>query len=236
MEHDDTGVGRRTGHPRVTTLRGMLQHTRPVRRSLVLLTGLALAVTGCGGASDRDEAGGSASGGSSSASPSSSASTSASGATGEAGAAADGMCGDGTFGTKEVEAADGVRLTVPTSWRVKSQEGGARVALAPEDLDAGSGGVLVQKSSQSIDQAVDEVLEQTRKSAEQTSEQDLDLQGFDGARMVTFSYDAAGNPFLVEVVAVGDGLRVVALMTREGVPEEQPVAESCLSTLALTSG
>lgn len=98
-EHDDTGVGRRTDHLRVTTLRGMLQHVR----------------------------------------------------------------------------------------------------------GAGSGGVLVQKSSQSIDQAVDEVLEQTRESAEQTSEQDLDLRGFDGARMATFSYDATGKPFLVAVVAVGHG-------------------------------
>lgn len=221
----------------------MLQPARPVRRPLVLLAGIALALTGCGGGSARQTEGATegapSSGSSSSGSPSSASSPTsppASGATGEAGEAADGTCGDGGFETKEVEAADGVRLTVPASWRVESREGGARVALAPEDLDAGSGGVLVQKSSQSIDEAVDEVLEQTRESAEQTSEQDLDLDGFDGARMATFSYDASGSPFLVEVVAVGGGLRVVALMTREGVPDEQPVAESCLSTLERTSG
>lgn len=217
----------------------MVQSVRYARRPLILLTGLALALSGCGGGpDDGDGKGAPAADPSTSASPSASPSSSdpGSGTAGEPGEAADGSCGDGGFETQEVRAADGVRLTVPATWRVRSREGGARVALAPPDLDAGSGGVLVQKSSQSIGEAVDEVLEQTRESAEQTSEQDLDLEGFDGARMATFSYDATGEPFLVEVVAVGGGRRVVALMTREGVPDEQPVAESCLSTLALTNG
>lgn len=57
------------------------------------------------------------------------------------------------------------------------------------------------------------------ETAETTSEQDLDLPGFDGTRMVTFEYD--DGTFAVDVVAVFGGQRLRANMTREGVPEEQ---------------
>jgi hypothetical protein len=133
-----------------------------------------------------------------------------------------------------VEAAEGVHLTVPAAWRTQGDDGAEQIALLPPDRRAGDGFLVVQDEGQSLDEAVDEALEFTRESASTTSEQDLDLAGFEGARMVTFVYDDADQMFSVYVVAVSeDGLRVVANMTREDA-EEQPLAESCLSTLSRT--
>ena len=124
--------------------------------------------------------------------------------------------------------------STPAAWRTQGDEGTEQIALLPPDRGAGDGFVVVQDKGQSLDDAVDDALEFTRESATTTSEQDLDLAGFEGARMVTFVYDDSDQMFSVNVVGVSeDGLRVVANMTREGA-EEQPLAESCLSTLSRT--
>jgi hypothetical protein len=148
---------------------------------------------------------------------------------------ADGECGGGEVQTQVVEAAEGVRLTAPAEWQVETAAQGAQVGLYPADPDAGDGFVVVEETGQTLDEAVEDTLAITADSAEQTSEQDLELDGFDAARLLTFAYDDSDSTFSVNVVAVtDDGLRVVANMTRE-VAEEQPLVESCLSSLSRTS-
>lgn len=155
-------------------------------------------------------------------------------AAGAPGSAADGECGGGEFKTKVVKAARGVQLTVPADWKVKSARAGAAVGLYPPDPDVGDGYVLVQTKDQTLDEAVDDALKVTADSAKTTSEQDLDLAGFDGARMVTFEYDDSDDTYAVDVVAVAGTQRVAVNMTRDGAPEEQATVESCLSTLSRT--
>lgn len=160
-------------------------------------------------------------------------SESASAGAAEPGSAADGKCGGGAFETRTVELFQDARITVPSDWEVESFRAGLQNRFYPPDRDVGDGYLVIQPSTQTLPQAVDDVLEATRSAAETTSEQDLDLPGFDGARMVTFAYD--DETFAVDVVAVYQGFRLQANMTREGVPEEQAVAESCLSTIARSS-
>lgn len=152
----------------------------------------------------------------------------------EPGSGADGGCGDGEVETQEVLAAQGVGLTVPADWRVKRARAGEAIGLYPPDRAVGDGFVLVEEKGQTLDEAVDDVLGVTAESAEQTSEQELDLEGFDRARLVTFAYDDSDAAYSVDVVAVSGGLRVAANMTRDGDPTEQALVESCLSTLART--
>ncbi len=153
-------------------------------------------------------------------------------AAGEPGEGADGTCGDGAEQTQRVRAAQGVRVTVPADWEVQRAEGGAAVGLYPPDRDAGDGFVVVEQKDQTLDEAVADALGATADSAEQTSEQDLDLDGFEAARLVTFAYDDSEEAYSVDLVAVSDGVRVSANLTRDGDPAEQAIAESCLSTLS----
>jgi hypothetical protein len=132
-----------------------------------------------------------------------------------------------------VEAAQGVSLTVPADWEVQRAKAGAANGLYPPDRDAGDGYLVVQQKQRTLDQAVDETLASTVQAAEKTSEKDLELEGFEGARLVTFTYE--DGTFSVDVVAVADGLLVAANLTREDVPADEPVAESCLSSLSRTS-
>jgi hypothetical protein len=156
-------------------------------------------------------------------------------ASGEPGSHADGECGGGEVETTVVEAADGVQLTAPADWQVEVAAQGSQVGLYPPERDSGDGFIVVEDTGQTLDEAVRDALEFTADSAETTSEQDLDLEGFDGARLLTFEYDDSDRTFSVDLVAVtDDGLRVVANMTRE-VADEQPLVESCLSTLSRTS-
>ncbi|KQT93459.1 hypothetical protein ASG49_00025 [Marmoricola sp. Leaf446] len=194
--------------------------------AVLLLTALAA----CGQSADTSEPSGSPSP-SASASPSGSPSGSA-GAV-EPGAAADGKCGGGAFETTTVDLFQDARITVPADWEVESFRAGLQNRFYPPDRDVGDGYLAIEPSTQTLDEAVDDVLEATRASARTTSEQELELPGFDGARMVTFAYD--DSTFAVNVVAVYRGFRLQANMTREGVPEEQPVAESCLSSISRPS-
>ncbi len=207
-----------------------------VRRALsISAVALLAALTACGG-------GGSAG---SSASPAESRSASApadespsdetppGGSVAEPGASADAKCGSGSYETKVVEAAQDVQLTVPVDWEVESFRAGFQNRLYPPDRDVGDGYLVVQPWVRSLDEAADDALRSTRAAAETTSEQDLELPGFDGARMFTFAYD--DETFAVDVVAVYKGFRLLANMTREGVPKEQAVAESCFSSLSRSS-
>lgn len=203
-----------------------------VRRALSVSAVVALAsVSACGGTTEESGDSG-ASPSPSPPSPSSSATGGESGA-GQAGSAADGKCGGGELETKVVEAAQGIEVTVPGDWEVESFRAGFQNRLYPPDRDVGDGYLVIEPSVQTLDEAADEVLKGTRAAAETTSEQDLDLRGFDGARMVTFAYD--DETFAVNVVAVYQGFRLKANMTREGVPEEQAVVESCLSSISRSS-
>jgi hypothetical protein len=157
------------------------------------------------------------------------------GASGEPGSDADGECGGKEIETTVVEAADGVQMTAPADWQVEVAGQGSQVGLYPPERDSGDGFIVIEDTGQTLDEAVQDALEFTAESAETTSEQDLDLEGFDGARLLTFEYDDSDRTFSVDLVAVTDeGLRVVANMTRE-VADEQPLVESCLSTLSRTS-
>lgn len=210
---------------------GLLRRASSVS-AVVLLAMLAA----CGDSGSAGEESGSSP--SASASPSGSPSESpsesaSSGEVAEPGANADATCGDGAYETKVVEAAQGIRLTVPADWEVESFRAGFQNRLYPPDRDVGDGYLVISPSVQDLDAAADDVLKATRSAAETTSEQDLDLPGFDGARMETFAYD--DETFAVSVVAVYEGFRLQANMTREGVPEEQAVAESCLSTISRSS-
>lgn len=202
-------------------------------RAAAASAGVLLAtVTACGGSSDSSDPSGSTSPStprSTAASPSESASAEAV----EPGDAADGKCGGGAFETTTVDLFQDARITVPSDWQVESFRAGLQNRFYPPDRDAGDGYLVIEPSTQSLDEAVADVLEATRSSAETTSEQELELPGFDGARMVTFAYD--DSTFAVNVVAVYQGFRLQANMTREGVPEEQPVAESCLSSISRPS-
>lgn len=198
-----------------------------VRRAvLVPALVVPLLLAGCG-----DEEG-SGSEGTPTESGSSSPDDSAAPESGEPGSNADGECGGGEVETTVVEAADGVRMTAPADWQVEVAAQGSQVGLYPPQRDSGDGFIVVEQTGQTLDEAVDDALEFTAGSAETTSEQDLELEGFDGARMLTFEYDDSDATFSVDLVAVtDDGLRVVANMTRE-VADERPLVESCLSTLA----
>lgn len=201
-----------------------------VRRVLSVAAVVALtSVSACGGGRS-DDAGGS------SASPSSSPSVSASAGSGvgEPGAAADGKCGGGEFETKVVKAARGVSLRVPADWKVESAKGGAAIRFYPPDPDLGDGYLVVRPSQQSLEEVIDEDQQATRDSAEVTSETDLDLSGLDAARLTTFRYsEDLDGAFSVNLAAVGDGLRVLANMTRDRDEAEQAAAESCLSSVAI---
>ena len=151
----------------------------------------------------------------------------------EPGTSADGKCGDGAFETKTVDLFQDARITVPSDWEVESFRAGLQNRFYPPERDAGDGYLAIEPSTQTIDEAVGDVLEATRASAETTSEQEIQLPGFDAARMVTFAYD--DTTFAVNVVAVYEGFRLQANMTREGVPEEQAVAESGLSSISRPS-
>ncbi len=192
-----------------------------------------LPLAGCGGAAGKaGEAGDTAA----SASPSGSASPgSEQPGSGEPGSNADGECGGGEFETQVVKAAQKVDLTVPATWRLRSTPEKDQFAFLSPQRELGDGFLVVEEKSQTLQEALDDALEFTAESATTTSEQDLDLPGFDAAKVVTFEYDDLEKTFAVDVVAVVDGVRVVASMTREGVSDEQVVAESCLSTLSRTS-
>ena len=202
-----------------------------VRRALAATVLLCLAACGSGGTSGSSSGPSSAS--SSPSAPSPSGATPADPGGVAPGASADGSCGGGAFETKVVEASQGVSLTVPAAWEVQRAKAGAANGLYPPDRDAGDGYLVVQQKQQALDEAVDGTLASTAQAAKKTSEKDLDLEGFDGARLVTFTYE--DGTFSVDVVAVADGLLVAANLTREGMPAEEPVAESCLSSLSRTS-
>lgn len=200
---------------------------RPARAVAAVAAVTVLAACGGGGGSGASE--------SPSAAPSESstppASSSPSGA--QPGAGADGECGGGDLETQVVEATEGVSMTVPADWELESAKAGAATGLYPPPRDAGDGYLVVEAKGQTLDEAADEAFGSTEQAAEKTSEQELELTGFDGARMATFAYD--DGTFSVDLVAVSGELRVVANLTREGVPDEQPVAESCLSSVARSS-
>lgn len=209
---------------------------RALRAPSVLL--LLAPLSACGGSEEPGAAASPAS--STSASRSASASQSASShaspsastsASADADAAANGACGDGAYPTTVVTTARGVRLTVPRSWRVREAKGGAAVGLYPPNGGSGDGYVLVEASDQTIEQAVQETLAATRDSAQTIFAADLDLAGFDDARVTTFAYD--DGAFSVDVTAVGKGVRVQANLTDDERPAEQAMALSCLSSLAL---
>jgi hypothetical protein len=200
------------------------------RKLLVPALVVPLLLAGCGSGTEE--------GGEPTETPTESGSPSADGSatpgSGEPGSDADGECGGGEVETTVVEAADGVRMTVPADWQVEVAAQGSQVGLYPPERDSGDGFLVIEETGQMLDEAVGDALEFTAESAETTSEQDLELEGFDAARMLTFQYDDSDRTFSVDLVAVtDDGLRVVANMTRE-VADEQPLVESCLSTLSRT--
>lgn len=182
----------------------------------------ALLVAGCGaetGQGDDPTASESQSG-----SPSASASED-SGATGRG---TDAECGGGELETRVLEAAEGVQLTVPAEWRSKSFGRGADVRLYGQDQDADDGQVVVDNEGKDFERAV-AALEELNAYSEKTGERDLRLEGFEAARMLVYADDDA---FTVNVVAVTeDGLRAIAYWIQEDAPAQQPVIESCLSTL-----
>lgn len=202
-----------------------------VRRALAATVLLCLAGCGDGGASGSSP--GTSSGSASADASSSPDATPATPGGADPGASADGRCGGGAYATKVVEASQGVSLTVPADWEVQRAKAGAANGLYPPDRDAGDGYLVVQQKQRTLDEAVDETLASTVQAARKTAEKDLELEGFDGARLVTFTYE--DGTFSVDVVAVADGLLVAANLTREGVPADEPVAESCLSSLSRTS-
>lgn len=216
---------------RVAYDRGMYRISgNAVRRTLAAsaLVVVAGPLAACGGGSAGGGGGGEATESTSaSESPSAAESTEAGQASGsdEPGSHADGQCGDGELKTRVVTVGEGVELTLPADWRTKPS--GAQVLLYPPNRDAGDGFVVVEDKDQSLDQAMTDV-EKFNSVAEVTSEQPLDLEGFEEARLLTYEYD--DGTFTVHVVAVADGTRVNANMTRED-PSEQPAVESCLSTL-----
>lgn len=190
---------------------------------------LLATLTACGGSSEAEPSKAPSAPPSESASASPSSSETAS-AVAEPGASADGTCGDGDFETKRVRAADGVTMTVPAQWDTPEDTPGVGIRLYPPDQDAGDGYLILKKTRLSLERAAGQSLAATEDAAEKTSQAPLRLKGFDEARMVTFAYDA--ETFAVYVVAKAGDLFVQANLTREGIPEEQAVAESCFSTLA----
>lgn len=197
-----------------------------VRRALGAATvvGLLASSTACG----------SSSGG---ASPSSKdagadASSSASPSSGS-GATADGRCGSGSFRTQVVRAAQGVRVTVPADWDVRSEKAGAAIRFYLPGGADGDGYLVVQRSKQTLAQVVADTQKSTRAEAEVESESRPSLSGFDAALATSFRYgDAPGTAFSVDVVAVGGGLRVLANMAGDRDADEQAAALSCLSSLS----
>jgi hypothetical protein len=167
--------------------------------------------------------------GTASGSPSASetAEPSASSGSHEPGSSADGECSG--VETQEVKVADGVQVEVPADWSTPSRGGSVR--LFPPDRDKGDGFIVVEQKDQTLDEAMQDV-EEFNSVARPTSEQELDLAGFEAAKMTTYEYE--DGTFTVHVVAVGDGVRVNANMTREPATE-QAVVESCLSTLTRSS-
>ncbi len=197
----------------------------PGRSSLALAAVcVTLTLAGCGSAD-----------GEGSAAPSSSPTAQESGAAGDA--SADGRCGDGAFDTQVVEAAEGVEVTVPADWQVRSAEQRTQFAFGLPGGDEAAGYLVVQPSEQSLEEALDEVLAATREATQTEAETDLDVPGMEAARLTTSRYDAElDDAFTVDVVAVGDGLRVVANLSAEEDADLQAVVESCLSSLSRTAG
>lgn len=199
-----------------------------VRRALAASALVAVAgpLAGCGGGG-ADAGGGQASGSPSASDAAGEGSTAGSGGPGSH---ADGECGGGDFETQVVKAADGVQMSAPADWKVRSHLDGADVRLYPPNRDDGDGLVVVEDKDQTLDEAVGD-LEKLNAFSEKTSEQQISLDGFDEATMLTYADD--DGAFSVNVAAVArDGLRVLAHVYRAEDPEEQAASESCLSTLA----
>ena len=144
------------------------------------------------------------------------------------GSHADGECGDGDFETQVVQADLGVQITVPADWKTRVNGKNDQVAFYPPNRDVGDGFIVIEDKDQTLEEAMEDV-EKFDSVAEMTSEQEVDLEGFEAGKLLTYEYD--DGTFTVHVVAVDDdGLRVNVNMTRES-PQEQPAVESCLSSL-----
>lgn len=195
-----------------------------VRRALgaAIVVGLLASSTACGSSSSGASPSSKDAGASPSASPSSGS-----------GATADGRCGSGSFRTQVVRAAQGVRVTVPADWDVRSEKAGAAIRFYLPGGADGDGYLVVQRSKQTLAQVVADTQKSTRAEAEVESESRPSLSGFDAALATSFRYgDAPGTAFSVNVVAVGDGLRVLANMAGDRNADERAAALSCLSSLS----
>jgi hypothetical protein len=190
------------------------------------LAAVVAAMAACGG--EPAEGGGEDT---SSGSPSASETTEPSASSGshEPGSSADGECGGGGVDVQEVEAARGVRLTVPAGWTVETSPAGRDTRLHGPDRDAVEGQVVVQDKYRTLDDAMRD-LERLTSATTSTSRQELSLDGFDAARMHTYTGD--DGVLWVAVAAVDEGeLGVIAYVILEDAPGEAGTVESCLSTL-----
>ena len=203
---------------------------------VVTVAGIVTAsVTACGG-SDRPDSSGSASGSpsassspSGSSSPSSSPSSSSSVGTGALDA--DGRCGGGAFPTQVVKAADGVVVTLPKSWTIRTKPDRAYLSISLPGSKFPDAYLAVKRSSQTLDEVATETQRQTRKAAEVEAAKGLTRPGL-SARVTRFRYDEdQDSAFGVFVTAVGGGIVVSGNMTADENAPLQKVAESCLSSV-----
>lgn len=168
----------------------------------------------CGGGGDEVS-------GSGGESPSASASESSGSAAGDA---------ECTGETQELEGADGVTLTVPADWTVQSLGEGEDTRFTSADGDSLEGQLVVQANGQTIDEGVSDV-ERLNSATQKDSEEEIDLPGFDDARVLQFSGEETGSTGSF-VVGVGGGVRAIAYVIAEGDPtDETATAFGCMLTM-----
>ena len=130
-----------------------------------------------------------------------------------------------------MRAANGVTVTLPKSWRVRTTPDKTYVSVSLPGSKFPDAYVAVKRSTQTVGEVATQTQRTTRKSAQVEVQEDLTRPGL-SARMTRFRYaEDQHSAFGVWITAVGGGISVSGNMTADKDASLQKVAESCLSSV-----